>query len=254
VGVLALLMAAVSTAGSAAGQTQQGAGGAPGSGAAAAKPAEISCAAMAKKLEDWPQLSRYAAANASLPGSEAGRVVFYGDSITDAWVRNGGKFFPGKAYVNRGISGQTTEQMVVRFRQDVVNLHPAAVVILAGTNDIAGNTGTETAETIEDGFRSMVDLARANGIKVVLASVLPVATYPWRPGVADPPGRIKALNAWLQSYAVEQKVVYLDYYTAMAGPDGGMKPGISIDGVHPNAAGYAIMEPLAEAAVEKVVQ
>lgn len=211
------------------------------------------CEAMAKKLADWPQLGRYAAADAALPANEPGRVVFYGDSITDAWVRNGGKFFPGKPYVNRGISGQTTEQMVVRFRQDVVNLHPVAVVILAGTNDIAGNTGPESPETIEDGFRSMVDLARANGIKVVLASVLPAARYPWRPGVADPPGRIRALNDWLRSYAASQNIVYLDYYSAMAGPDGGMKPGISIDGVHPNAAGYAIMEPLAEAALAKAL-
>lgn len=220
--------------------------------AKAAAPAE-SCDAMAKKLEDWPELGRYAAADAELPATEAGRVVFYGDSITDAWTRNGGKFFPGKPYVNRGISGQTTEQMVVRFRQDVIDLHPLAVVILAGTNDIAGNTGPETPEVIEDNFRSMVDLARANGVKVVLASVLPAASYPWRPGVADPPGRIRALNEWLKGYAKEQQVVYLDYYTAMAGPDGGMKPGISIDGVHPNAAGYAIMEPLAEAAVEKAL-
>lgn len=211
------------------------------------------CEAMAKKLEDWPQLGRYAAADAALPANEPGRVVFYGDSITDAWVRNGGKFFPGKPYVNRGISGQTTEQMVVRFRQDVVNLHPVAVVILAGTNDIAGNTGPESPETIEDGFRSMVDLARANNIKIVLASVLPAARYPWRPGVPDPPGRIRALNDWLKSYAASQNLAYLDYYSAMADANGGMKPGISIDGVHPNAAGYAIMEPLAEAALAKAL-
>lgn len=198
---------------------------------------------------DWPQLGRYADANAALPPSQPGRVVFYGDSITDAWTLNGGKFFPGKPYVNRGISGQTTEQLVVRFRQDVINLQPTAVVILAGTNDIAGNTGPETPEMIEDNFRSMVDLARANNIRVVLASVLPAARYPWRPSAGNPAEKIRALNDWLKSYAASQNLTYLDYYSAMAGPNGGMKPGISIDGVHPNAAGYAIMEPLAEKAL-----
>lgn len=217
--------------------------------APAAKPATDPCEAMRKKLDDWAQLGRYGDADASLPAAEPGRVVFYGDSITDAWTRNGGKFFPGKPYVNRGISGQTTEQMVVRFRQDVIDLHPEAVVILAGTNDIAGNTGPETPGMIEDNFRSMVDLAKANGIRVVLASVLPASGYPWKRSAGDPAEKIKSLNDWLKGYAAAQKVTYLDYYSAMAGPDGGMKPGISIDGVHPNAAGYAIMEPLAEAAL-----
>lgn len=226
------------------------AGATPAQAAPSAKPADP-CAAMQKKLDDWPQLGRYAADNAALPATAPGRVVFYGDSITDAWVRNGGTFFPGKPYVNRGISGQTTEQMVVRFRPDVINLHPTAVVILAGTNDIAGNTGPETQEMIEDNFRSMVDLARANNIRVVLASVLPAAGYPWRKSAGNPAEKIRALNDWLKSYAASQNITYLDYYTAMAGPDGGMKPGISIDGVHPNAAGYAIMEPLAERALAR---
>jgi lysophospholipase L1-like esterase len=207
------------------------------------------CEVMRKKLDDWPQLGRYADANAALPATQLGRVVFYGDSITDAWTSNGGTFFPGKPYVNRGISGQTTEQMVVRFRQDVIDLHPQTVVILAGTNDIAGNTGPETPQMIEDNFRSMVDLARANNIRVVLASVLPAAAYPWKPSAGNPAEKIRALNDWLKSYAASQNITYLDYYTAMAGPNGGMKPGISIDGVHPNAAGYAIMEPLAEKAL-----
>jgi len=229
------------------------AGAAPAQSAAqvapAAKPAPDACEAMRKKLDDWPQLGRYADANSTLPATQAGRVVFYGDSITDAWTRNGGSFFPGKPYVNRGISGQTTEQMVVRFRQDVIDLHPQTVVILAGTNDIAGNTGPETTEMIEDNFRSMVDLARANSIRVVLASVLPAAAYPWKPSAGNPAEKIRALNNWLKSYAASQSITYLDYYSAMAGPDGGMRPGISIDGVHPNAAGYAIMEPLAERAL-----
>ena len=221
----------------------------PAQAAPAAKPATDPCEAMRKKLEDWPQLGRYADANASLSATQLGRVVFYGDSITDAWTRDGGAFFPGKPYVNRGISGQTTEQMVVRFRQDVINLYPQTVVILAGTNDIAGNTGPETQAMIEDNFRSMVDLARANSIRVVLASVLPAAAYPWKPSAGSPAEKIRALNDWLKSYAASQNLTYLDYYSAMVGPDGGMKPGISIDGVHPNAAGYAIMEPLAEKAL-----
>jgi lysophospholipase L1-like esterase len=207
-------------------------------------------AAANAKLQDWPQLSRYKAANDALPASDPARVVFYGDSITDAWTRNGGAFFPGKPYVNRGISGQTTPQMVVRFRQDVVNLHPIAVVILAGTNDIAGNTGPSTPDMIHDNIRSMVDIARANNIRVILASVLPAADYPWKPGM-NPAPQILALNQWLSTFCHDQHLTYLDYYTPMADAQGGMKAGLSKDGVHPNAAGYAIMEPLAEAALAK---
>ena len=179
-------------------------------------------------------------------------MVFFGDSITDAWVSNGGTFFPGKPYVNRGISGQTTPQMLVRFRQDVIDLHPEAVVILAGTNDIAGNTGPSTLEMIEDNLRSMSELAQANGIHVILASVLPAADYPWRKGL-EPASKIKALNQWMANYCAEKKIIYLDYYSLMADEAGGMKPGISKDGVHPNAAGYAIMEPLAQKAIDKAL-
>jgi lysophospholipase L1-like esterase len=205
--------------------------------------------AASSKLLDWPELNRYRAANETLSPYPS-RVVFYGDSITDAWTRNGGTFFPGKPYVNRGISGQTTAQMLVRFRQDVINLHPATVIILAGTNDIAGNTGPSTPEMIADNFRSMTELAKANGIRVILASVLPAADYPWKKGM-DPAPKIAALNKWLAAYCVEQHLTYLDYYTPMADVAGGMKPGISLDGVHPNAAGYAIMEPLAQAALDQ---
>jgi lysophospholipase L1-like esterase len=205
-------------------------------------------AAAQAKLADWPQLGRYKSDNDALPANAPGRVVFFGDSITDAWTRNGGTFFPGKPYVNRGIGGQTTPQMLVRFRQDVVNLHPIAVVILAGTNDIAGNTGPSTAEMIHDNFRSMVDIAQANHIRVILSSVLPAADYPWKPGL-NPATKIMALNRWLASFCRVQHITYLDYFTPMADAQGGMKPGISKDGVHPNAAGYAIMEPLAEAAL-----
>ena len=210
---------------------------------------ELENARMKAQLMDWAQLGRYRAANLALPAEAAGRVVFYGDSITDAWGSNGGSFFPGKPYVNRGISGQTTPQMLVRFRQDVVDLHPEAVVILAGTNDIAGTTGPSTPEMIEDNFKSMAEIAKVNGIRVILASVTPVAKYPWRPEVADVPAKIAVVNAWLKDYCGREKLTYLDYWTAMAGPDGGMKPGISLDGVHPNGAGYAIMGPLAEAAI-----
>jgi lysophospholipase L1-like esterase len=202
-----------------------------------------------KKYDDFGGLQRYAPADAALPATATGRVVFYGDSITDAWTRNGGKFFPGKPYLNRGISGQTTPQLLLRFRQDVIDLHPEAVVILAGTNDFAGNTGPETAEMIQDNFRSMTELARANGIRVILASVLPATRYPWKPEAGNPSEKIRALNEWIEGFCKQQKITYLDYYSAMAGPDGGMKPSISLDGVHPNAAGYAIMEPLAETAL-----
>jgi lysophospholipase L1-like esterase len=206
-------------------------------------------ARMKAQLDDWAQLNRYRAADLALPAMEDGRVVFFGDSITDAWLQNGGKFFPGKPYVNRGISGQTTPQMLVRFRQDVIDLHPDAVVILAGTNDIAGNTGPSTLVMIEDNLRSMTELAKANGIRVILASVLPTADYPWKRGL-EPAPKIQALNAWIKVYSAQSQSTYLDYHAAMADAAGGMKPGISLDGVHPNAAGYAIMEPLAQRAID----
>ena len=207
---------------------------------------------MQAQLADWAQLSRYTADNRTLPKDATGRVVFYGDSITDAWGRSRGSFFPGKPYVNRGISGQTTPQMLVRFRQDVIDLHPVAVVILAGTNDIAGNTGPETPEMIENNFKSMADLAKANGIRVIVSSILPVADYPWKPGL-KPALKIQSLNNWLAGYCVTHGLTYLDYYTAMADENGGMKPGLSSDGVHPTAAGYAIMEPLAQAAIDRTI-
>ena len=226
---------------------------APAAATSVATPSAAEVARMKAQLMDWPGLNRYKAENATLETAGlSGRVVFYGDSITDAWGRSLGSFFPGKPYINRGISGQTTPQMVARFRQDVVNLHPAAVVILAGTNDIAGNTGPETPEMIEDNFRTMADLAKANGIRVVFSSILPVADYPWKPGL-KPALKIQALNNWLAGYCVNHGFTYLDYYTAMADENGGMKPGLSSDGVHPTAAGYAIMEPLAQAAIEKAI-
>ena len=219
-------------------------------------PAAPAPAAVTKPPQDWAQLGRYAADDATLPPPAAGqqRVVFLGDSITDGWGRKPGtSFFPGKPFVNRGISGQTTPQMLVRFEQDVVHLHPEVVIILAGTNDVAGNTGPETPAMIEDNFRAMTDIARRNGIRVVLASITPAARYPWRPGVESVP-EIRELNGWLRQYAAQQHLVYLDYYSAMADPDGAMKPGLSSDGVHPTQAGYAVMAPLAEAAIAKALK
>jgi lysophospholipase L1-like esterase len=216
---------------------------------------------MEDQLKDWPQFHRYAADNAALPPAgnpsdpATARVVFYGDSITDGWGRwaDTGTFFPGKPYIDRGISGQTTPQMLVRFQQDVVHLHPAAVVILAGTNDIAGNTGPSTPQMIEDNFTSMADIARASGIKVILASITPAYNYPWKPGI-DPVPTIRELNAWLKDYCAKQGLTYLDYYSAMSDEKGAMKPGLAKDGVHPTAQGYAIMGPLAEAAIAKALQ
>jgi len=202
---------------------------------------------------DFANLHRYAADNAKIgpPAAGTSRVVFFGDSITDNWGRKFGSFFPGKPYVNRGISGQTSAQMVLRFQQDVVQLQPAAVVILAGTNDVAENNGPSTDAQIEDNFRAMVGLARANHIRVILGSIPPASKFPWHAGI-EPAERIRTLNAWLRSYAEEQHLVYLDYYTALATPEGAMKPDLAVDKfVHPNDAGYAVMQPLAEAAIAK---
>lgn len=211
---------------------------------------------MQQRLADWPQLQRYRDANARLPAAVPGqpRVVFYGDSITEGWGREGSaSFFPGKGWLNRGISGQTTAQMLVRFPQDVLALKPQVVVILAGTNDIAGNTGPSTQAMIEDNLHAMVDLARAHGIAVVLASVLPVSDYPWLPGTAPAP-KVRALNAALKRYADAKQLVYLDYYTPMTNAAGGLDPQLAEDGVHPTAKGYAVMAPLAEAAVKRALQ
>jgi lysophospholipase L1-like esterase len=206
-------------------------------------------------LKDWPDLARYRDENAKVQPPAAGeaRVVFMGDSITDSWGRNYGQFFPGKPYLNRGISGQTTPQMLVRFRPDVINLQPKAVVILAGTNDISGNTGPESLEDIQNNLQSMVDLARANGIKVVMASVMPVCDY-IRPQTARrPPEKIVALNQWIQTYASKNGIVYLDYYSAMLDDKKMLKQDLTYDGLHPNAAGYAVMGPLAQQAIDKAL-
>jgi acyl-CoA thioesterase I len=206
--------------------------------------------AMESQLRDWPNLSKYREANAKLgvPVEGESRVVFLGDSITQAWDLS--VFFKGKPYVNRGISGQTTPQILLRFRQDVIMLNPDTVVILAGTNDIAENTGPTPMGAIEDNLKSMVDLARKNGVRPILASVLPAAVYPWRPEIR-PIDKILALNQWMNEYAATEGIGYLDYYSALVNDQHALKPGLSGDGVHPNEAGYTIMAPLVAQAIAK---
>jgi lysophospholipase L1-like esterase len=202
---------------------------------------------------DWPNLARYREDDAKLTPPAAGeeRVVFMGDSITDAWGRTHGKFFPGKPYVNRGISGQTTPQMLIRFRPDVINLKPKAVVILAGTNDIAGNTGPETLDDIEGNLADMVQLAQANHIRVVFASVMPVCDYIKPQTTRRPPEKILALNTWIKDYCEKNGLVYLDYYSAMIDDHKMLKKELTYDGLHPNDAGYEVISPLAAAAIAK---
>ncbi len=176
-----------------------------------------------------------------------------GNSITDAWINVSPGFFEGKDYVDRGISGQTTPQMLIRFRPDVIDLDPSLVLILAGTNDIAGNTGPSTLEMIEGNIASMAELARANNIKVILCSVLPAFDYPWKPGL-EPAEKIVELNKWIKKYAKKNKFTYLDYYSSLVDNRGGMKEEYSRDGVHPNKEGYAVMEAIAEKAIQKALK
>lgn len=192
-----------------------------------------------------------AARPAQAPGEN--RVVFIGDSITESWAGYFPALFPGKPYIARGVSGQTTPQILVRFQQDVVRLKPKVVVILAGTNDIAGNTGPSTLEMIQDNLASMAEIARANGIHVVLSSALPAYDYPWKRGL-EPAPKIMALNSWIRGYAEATGAVYLDYHSAMADARGGLRAELTRDGVHPNAAGYAVMAPLTEAAIARAMQ
>lgn len=204
--------------------------------------------------QDWPDLNRFKDENAKLglPLPDENRVVFMGNSITIGWGRICPDFFLGRPYINRGISGQTTPQMLVRFRADVIDLKPAVVVILAGTNDIAGNTGPSTIKMIEDNIASMAELAKANGIEVVLSSVLPVFDYPWKPGL-EPVEKIAALNKFLKNYAEKNGAIYLDYFSSLADERKGMKKEYASDGVHPNEAGYKVMAPLAEEAIAKAL-
>ncbi len=213
-------------------------------------------------FNDWPFLAKYRDTDKELPLPARGqaRVVFMGDSITEGWGQKGtatsldrAAFFPGKPYINRGISGQTTPQMLVRFRQDVIELKPKAVVVLAGINDIAENTGKMTLGEIGNNIASMSELARANGIRVVLCSVLPASEFHWHKGL-EPAPKVKALNAWIKEYAAKNGFVYVDYYSRMANSEGGLGPELSPDGVHPNKAGYEIMAPLAEAGIAEALK
>jgi acyl-CoA thioesterase-1 len=215
-----------------------------------------------RTYNDWPFLAKFREANAMLPPPAPGetRVVFMGDSITEGWGMKAtatspgrGEFFPGEPYVNRGISGQTTPQMLLRFRQDVILLKPKVVVLLAGTNDIAENTGKETVEEIAGNITSMAELARANGIRVVLCSVLPASEFSWHKGL-EPAPKIRVLNAWMKDYAAKNSFVYVDYYSPMANSEGGLKAELSPDGVHPNKAGYDLMAPLAEAGIAEALR
>ncbi len=202
--------------------------------------------------DDYGQLARYRDANAALdpPAPGENRVVFFGDSITDIW--NIAESFPGKPYINRGIGGQTTSQMLVRFRQDVINLRPKAVVILAGTNDIAGNSGPISNDDLEANFASFAELARAHGIRVIFSSILPVHNYTLKAQdffAQRPMPRILALNRWLKEYCAANNLTYLDYFSAVADDEGLLKRDLADDGLHPNKAGYALMAPLAEKAI-----
>jgi lysophospholipase L1-like esterase len=203
---------------------------------------------------DWGWLARYRDDNARLMAqpAERDRVVFMGNSITQGWAPLFAKLFPGKPYVGRGIGGQTTPQMLVRFRQDVIALKPKVVVILAGTNDLAGNSGPSTLEMIEDNLASMTELAQAHGIRVVLSSVLPVFDYPWKPGL-EPAQKIIDLNAWMKRYAARVGAVYLDYHTPMQDERHGLKAEYTYDGVHPNERGYEEMARLAEPAIKRAL-
>jgi len=221
-------------------------------------------AVLEKRLQDWPDLTRYREANAKVaaPAKDEQRVVFMGDSITDMWVQpRFGAFFPGQPYIGRGIGGQTTPQMLLRFRADVLALQPKVVVILAGTNDLSRNTGPITLEETEGNLASMAELARAHGIRVVLSSVMPVSNYghdrdgnPVDMRQKRPPEKILELNAWIKKYAAEQGHVYLDYFSAMVDEQGLLKKELSEDGLHPNAAGYTVMAPLAEKAIQEALK
>jgi lysophospholipase L1-like esterase len=200
--------------------------------------------------QDWANLNRFKMQNAELgkPRGDEQTVVFMGNSITEGWLNIRPEFFADKPYVNRGIGGQTTPQMLVRFRQDVIDLQPAAVVILAGINDIAGNTGPSTIEMITDNIFSMAELAIANKIAVVLCAVLPAGDFSWNSGL-EPADKVVELNKRLKAYAIKHNLAYVDYFTPMANERNGLKRELGEDGVHPNAAGYAIMEPLVEEAI-----
>jgi lysophospholipase L1-like esterase len=228
-------------------------------------PEQIAAARKAQdelQLHDFPNLAKYREANAALPPPATGetRVVFMGDSITEFWGRkrtppspDAVEFFPGLPYINRGISGQTSPQMLVRFRQDVVDLKPKVVVILAGTNDIAENTGPMEMTDTEENLQSMVDIAKANKIAVVLCSITPSADFWWHKGL-EPSAKIQALNSWIKKFAMENHYPYVDYYSSLVDADGAFNASYSADGVHPNGKGYQVMAPLAQKGIDEALQ
>ncbi|HZS54165.1 MAG TPA: GDSL-type esterase/lipase family protein [Bryobacteraceae bacterium] len=209
-----------------------------------------------KTIHDYGNLARYREDDVKLspPSTGENRVVFMGDSITDYWGRRGGAFFPGKPYVNRGISGQVTPQMLIRFHQDVIDLKPSVVVILAGTNDIGGSLGPIPNNATKNNLISMVELARVNNIRVVLSSLTPVCDSLQPQTAKRPPEKILALNEWIKNYAAEHNLVYLDYYPHMIDDKGLLRSNLTVDCLHPNQAGYDIMAPLAEQAIAKALQ
>lgn len=217
--------------------------------ASAATPQQV--AAMRARLADWPQLEHYRAANAALAPAPPGeqRVIIYGASVAEYWGTRGGPFFPGKPYLNRGIGGQNSGQLLVRFQQDVIHQHPAAVVFLESTNDISQKIEPQVSE---DNWESIAELAKANGIKMILTSITPSSHFPWSPAM-HPAETIRERNVWLKNYAASHSLVYVDFYPVLADAEGGMKPDLTVDGVHPNKEGYALMAPLVEAAVDKVL-
>jgi len=205
----------------------------------------------ARQAVDFGDLCHYDAVNATLPAATAKRVVFFGDSITEFWKARDGSLYTADV-LDRGVSGQTTSQMLIRFNADVIDLHPRVVHIMAGTNDIAGNTGPTRVAWIKANIRAMVQLAKANHIRVVLASIPPAAKFTWRPEL-KPIGSILTVNAWLRSYARDQGLIYVDYYSALDDGNHGFKAAWTLDGVHPNATGYAVMDPLAKRAIDQAM-
>ena len=197
---------------------------------------------------DWGQVCTFAVANAALPMATKHRIVFFGDSITELWIKGDPSLFENDV-LDRGISGQTTSQMLVRFREDVLELHPAVVHILGGTNDLAGNTGPTTLAQIQGNIATMAELAHAHGIKVILGSIPPAAHFLWRPHIG-PVKQIREMNAWLREYARRNGFTYADYYALLADANGAFKPAITLDGVHPNPAGFKAMRPVADAAIK----
>ncbi len=206
-------------------------------------------------VNDWANLKYYQAANAVLPPASAleERIVFMGNSITEGWLKSDPSFFTGKTYVNRGISGQTTPQMLIRFRQDVIDLKPKVVVLLAGTNDIAENRGPTTLEAIYENIISMAELAKVHHIEMVICSVLPVYDYPWRPGL-NPAEKIYNLNQMLATYCEQEQITFVDFHTPMADQRKGLQRIYGEDGVHPNLTGYTFMEPLVEAGIARALK